>query len=232
MCHKRLALSSDVAECKPLPARGAAPGRRSTAPRRRGARNSTTCLGSSTRACQQLPASYSTATLNLKPPFVREMESCDVASTSHIWQALPRLRRCGQLAVGAPARLSPPPWHRAPRRGARRRLGPGDSARHVIDTYIEPSCLELNGVLRRAEHYLPHITRPCHQTQFEPSCLEFNGVLSYDVASNSNIRSNFGQALLSARFGVYTARGLGPVSFCSPTHRMPFNFLCRDEVKG
>ena len=84
------------------------------------------------------------------------------------------------------------------------------------------SCLELNGILRRGEHYLPP-ARPCHQTQFEPSCLEFNGVLSYDVASNSNISSNICQALLSARFGVYTARGLGPVSFARQIIGMPFN---------
>jgi hypothetical protein len=37
----------------------------------------------------------------------------------------------------------------------RPRHGQADIARHVTDTHFEPSCIELNGILRRGEQYLP-----------------------------------------------------------------------------
>jgi len=57
--------------------------------------------------------------------------------------------------------------------------GLADIAHHVIDTRFEPSCLQLNGVPRRGEQYLPGplpATSSTPDTHVAPSFLESSGI--------------------------------------------------------
>ena len=45
-----------------------------------------------------------------------------------------------------------------------RAISTGPVARHVIDSHFEPSYLELKGILRRGERYLPGPIVGCGQT--------------------------------------------------------------------